>query len=220
MRRYVGSAKRAVSGAVGRLLYGPLTPLYDAFTWAISLGHWRRWQLAALSHVEGPRVLELGSGPGHLLAAMAAMAARGHTCCALDNSTGMLKQARRNVARQGARPGVARGLAQHLPFSSGSFDTVVMCFSGLAWLPQVVGECRRVLGPSGLLVVVDEVFFAKRGPRTAFVKAAMSLFDGEEESTPHDAPLRDAGFDVRVVDEPVDGDVVRVMLGRAVPSSQ
>ncbi len=217
MRHYMRSAKRAVSDAVGRLLFGPLTPLYDGFAWAISLGRWRRWQLAAMSHVEGPRVLELGCGPGHLLAAMAA---RGHACCALDNSIGMLKQARRNVARQGARAGVTRGLAQHLPFSSGSFDTVVLCFTGLAWLPQVLGECRRVLGPSGLLVVVDEVSFARRVPRTAFVRAALSLFDCEEESTPHDAPLRDAGFDVRVVDEPVDGDVVRVMLGRAVPSSQ
>ena len=175
------------------------------------------WQLTALSHVQGPRVLELGCGPGHLVATMAA---RGHSCCALDNSTGMLKQARKNVAKQGAPVGVIRALAHHLPFSSGSYDTVVLCFSGLAWLPQVLGECRRVLGPSGLLLVVDEVSFVRRSARTAFVRAALSLFDCEEDSIPHEMPLRDAGFDVRVVDKPVDGDVVRLLLGRAAPSSQ
>jgi ubiquinone/menaquinone biosynthesis C-methylase UbiE len=205
------SVKRAISTAIVDPLFGPLAPVYDAWTWAISLGSWRKWQLPALPHVEGPRVLELGCGPGHLVSAIAAS---GNTCYGLDNSMGMLKQAAKNAIKKRATVRLVRGCAQSLPFASSTFDTVVLCFSGMAWLPKVLAECRRVLGPSGLLLVVDEVSYPRSGLRTAFIKRALSLFDCEEDdATPHETPLLEAGFDVVVTDEPVGGDVVRLLLG-------
>ena len=203
--------KRVISNAIAALLFGRLTSLYDAWTWVISLGRWRAWQLTAVSHVQGPRILELGCGPGHLVAAIAAT---GSACCALDNSIGMLKQARKNTAREDTTVSLVRGLAQELPFTSGSFDTAILCFSGLAWLPQVLAECRRILSPSGLLLVVDEVSPARGSVRAAFVRRALSLFDCDDGSVRHETPLREAGFDVSVADERVDGDVVRLLLGR------
>ena len=53
------------------LLYHELAFTYDALAWLVSLGQWQAWGRTALDRVRGPRVLEVGHGPGHLLIALA-----------------------------------------------------------------------------------------------------------------------------------------------------
>ena len=53
------------------LLYHELAFTYDAVAWLVSLGQWQAWGRTALDRVRGPRVLEIGHGPGHLLIALA-----------------------------------------------------------------------------------------------------------------------------------------------------
>jgi ubiquinone/menaquinone biosynthesis C-methylase UbiE len=53
------------------LLYHQFAFTYDAVAWFVSLGQWQAWGQAALKRVRGPRVLEIGHGPGHLLIALA-----------------------------------------------------------------------------------------------------------------------------------------------------
>ena len=50
-----------------RLLYNELAWTYDLVSWVVSLGHWRKWQTAVLDYVQGPAVLEIAHGPGHML---------------------------------------------------------------------------------------------------------------------------------------------------------
>jgi SAM-dependent methyltransferase len=218
MKPMLRTLKRRVSDAIARLLFGPLAPCYDGWTWALSLGRWQAWQQAALPHVDGPRVLEIGCGPGHLLAAIAQAGAQ---CWGADGSARMLAVAGRNLRRKGVDARLVRCLAQRLPFAGDSFDTVVLCFSGLAWIPEVLAEARRVMAPTGSLVVVDEVFFPRRTPATRFIRRALSLYDCEEEATPtpHDAPLRGAGLIPRIEEHAVRDAVVRLLVAHRGPAA-
>ncbi len=53
-----------------KLLYHQFAWSYDWVSGAVSLGNWNSWTRAALPYLQGPRVLELGFGPGHLQVAL------------------------------------------------------------------------------------------------------------------------------------------------------
>lgn len=134
-------------------LYTNFAWAYDAVAWAVSRGHWIQWGHAALPWVKGPRVLEIGSGPGHLLVTMAS---EGYAVSGIDLSAQMMRIARRRLGRHGVRAGLVRGRAQALPWPDTHFDSVVMTFpAGFALHPQTLSEVWRVLRPGGCLVVVD-----------------------------------------------------------------
>ena len=90
------SLRRALLLRAFHLLYHQFAWAYDAVSAAVSLGRWCDWGMAALPFLSGPRVLELGHGPGHLLAAMAGGEWR---VTGLDLSPQMGFLARRRLAR-------------------------------------------------------------------------------------------------------------------------
>ena len=47
-------------------LYGRFAWAYDWVSRTFFLGQWRVWQRAAIPHLQGPRVLEVGMGTGDL----------------------------------------------------------------------------------------------------------------------------------------------------------
>src|SRR6266545_6817971 len=49
-----------------RLLYHPFAWSYDLVAATVSLGRWKGWVKTATGLLTGPRVLELGFGPGHM----------------------------------------------------------------------------------------------------------------------------------------------------------
>ena len=162
-------------------------------------------------------MLEVGCGPGHLLADMASSGAQ---CCGADQSRQMLALADRHTRQRGAGAGLVRCLGQRLPFRDDAFDTVVLCFSGLAWLPRVLAEVRRVMTSAGSLVVVDEVFFPRSTLATRFIRVASSLYDCEaQDTTPHDVPLREAGLDPRIAEHSLKDSVVRLLVAEKTPIS-
>ena len=144
-----------------RLLYNELAWLYDPVSWVVSMGRWRAWQRTALDWLPpGGRVLEVGSGPGHLLADLARA---GYQPTGLDLSRSMLRQARRRQARQGLAGSLCRGDASALPFGPDTFDAIVVTFPTpyvyeAAWIRQA----KRVLKDRGRLVVVEMASFRKR----------------------------------------------------------
>jgi ubiquinone/menaquinone biosynthesis C-methylase UbiE len=134
-------------------LYTNFAWAYDAVAWVVSCGQWKQWGRAALSRIRGSRVLEIGSGPGHLLADMAA---EGYTVCAIDLSPQMIRLAQRRLRRRGVQAGLIRGCAQDLPWPDAYFDSVVMTFpAGFVLQPETLREIRRVLCPGGRVVIVD-----------------------------------------------------------------
>jgi ubiquinone/menaquinone biosynthesis C-methylase UbiE len=116
-------------------------------------GQWRTWQRQVLGHIRGNDVLELGCGLGDLQADMLEL---GYACYAVERSPQMVAAARATLKRRGQRNGVLQGSAQQLPFSDGSFDSVVSTFpSEYIYDPDTIAEVERVLRPGGRLIVIE-----------------------------------------------------------------
>ena len=121
---------------------------------------WRRYVRRALrAALDGlparGRVLEVGCGPGFLLGELVGP---GRVVIGLDRAPGMLREAQRHLAPDGAA-GLVLADAHHLPFGSGSLDRVVLTFalSAMTDAAAVMREMARVLRPGAGLVSVDAV---------------------------------------------------------------
>jgi ubiquinone/menaquinone biosynthesis C-methylase UbiE len=106
---------------------------------------------------EDARVLEIGSGAGHLTEQLARRA--GHIA-AIDASQAMVDvtSARLRAEGKGERVQVSRADAHTLPFPPASFDLVV-AVGVIPWLhspSQAVNEMARVLRPGGTLVLTAD----------------------------------------------------------------
>ena len=70
----MGESLNLYSTVINRILKTFFYLLYHRFAWAydfvataVSVGMWNEWVLSIIPYLEGPKVLELGHGPGHLL---------------------------------------------------------------------------------------------------------------------------------------------------------
>jgi ubiquinone/menaquinone biosynthesis C-methylase UbiE len=155
-----------------QLLYNQLAFTYDAVAWLVSFGQWRAWGRTALDRVRGPRVLELGHGPGHLLIALG----RAGRCqpIGVDISPHMIAQAQQRIRR--AALGVSipqvRCRVEALPFRSGTFDSAVSVSvfpTEYIAQPRTLAEAARVTHEQGRLIVVVGAQFGQHPPGTRFV---------------------------------------------------
>lgn len=112
--------------------------------------------LALLAAQPGERVLDIGSGPGFLVASLADAVGPSGTVHGLDRSEAMTTIAREVV---GDRPSVTldEGDASALPYADGAFDAAVstQVYEYVADIPRALAELRRVLRPGGRAVVLD-----------------------------------------------------------------
>lgn len=184
-----------------RLLYHELAWTYDAVSWVVSLGEWRRWQRAALPYVQGPRVLEIGHGPGHMLRAMQM---NGLEVMGLDLSPQMGRLARKRA------PSVplVQGRVQDLPFAGDSFDSVLATFpTEYVVDAQTLSAVARVLGQNGRFLILPEGHLTGSGLLNRFIEWLFQI-TGQRQSidpaqwSPYLAHLRAAGFAVTVTQIP------------------
>ena len=134
-------------------LYDHLAPFYAPAMRLIPV--WLRYAQQALPWLPAAgAILEIGPGPGVLLAQVAQSYP---VSVGLDLSLRMLQRAQRRLRRDGLAVRLVQGNAVHLPFAEGSFDGICLTFTFSA-IPDgcaAMREMRRVLRPAGRLVLID-----------------------------------------------------------------
>jgi len=132
-----------------KLLYHQFAFAYDLVAAAVSFNRWKDWVVEVVPFIEGTRILEIGHGPGHL---QRILLSRNLVAVGIDESSQMGLLGRHNT-RGVAR--LTRGLAQHLPFRSESFDSIVSTFpSEYIFDDRTLAEVKRCLSDGGRFVVL------------------------------------------------------------------
>ncbi len=135
-----------------RQLYTTFSFSYDLVAWTVSLGRWKSWVRSVLPELEGPMVLELGHGPGHL---QIALSEKGIQVVGVDLSQQMNELARKRMQRAAFSAKVVRANAERLPFPSQHFDQVVATFPTEFLLsPGTQSHVVRVLKVGGKFIVL------------------------------------------------------------------
>jgi len=214
-----------------RLLYHQFAFTYDLVAAAVSFNRWKDWVMSVVPFIEGPRVLEIGHGPGHLQRVLRDQNL--HTV-GIDESVQMGRLAKRNLTRVStpkadhksgdelsayAQINLTRGLAQSLPFSNGSFDTLVATFPAeYIFDPGTLTEAGRVLKPDGKFVILPGAVITGRGTRD---RALALLFRFTGQTPPNlseilheksKEPFAKAGFHLDVHEIDVKSSLVFIML--------
>jgi arsenite methyltransferase len=166
----------------------------------------RRTTLHALALRPGERVLDVGSGPGLLVAEMTqAVGPAGHVT-GLDVSDAMLALAQRRCAdlTGTGRASFVKADATALPFADGAFDVAVstQVYEYVADVPTALAELHRVLRPGGRTLILDTdwdsvVWHATDAKQMARLLAAwMERFADPHLPRTLARRLRNAGFQV------------------------
>lgn len=145
-------------GSVQRA-YSRLAPVYEVWARAME-GRPRRRVLELANIRDGESVLEVATGPGTQLVEVARRNPGGRTV-GIELSPGMLKQARRRLARVrerlGPRVELVAGDARSLPFGDASFDLLIneymLDLLSHDDIVRALREFRRVLKPGGRIVL-------------------------------------------------------------------
>ncbi len=174
-------------------LYHRLAWSYDAVAFSVSLGMWQDWVKSVLPHLQGPRILELGHGPGHL---QVRLAQNEFQIFGLDESKQMGQLARQKLKKHGQAVRLSNGYAQSIPFPNDYFDEVVATFpSEYIASPKTVAEIWRVLKPQGQLVILPVAWITAKG---IFHRLAAGLFRITDQAPKWDErfviPFQKAGF--------------------------
>jgi len=136
-------------------LFEPLGPTYDRYARLLSFGQDPRWRRLLVSKVEagpGDRVLDVATGTGAV--ALELIAQKGCTVVGLDQSPGMLAEARR---RAGSAVELLEGNADHLPFADESFDALTFTYL-LRYVDDpgvTLAELARVVRPGGTVAGLE-----------------------------------------------------------------
>jgi ubiquinone/menaquinone biosynthesis C-methylase UbiE len=112
--------------------------------------------LALLAAQPGERVLDVGSGPGFLVASLADAVGPAGAVRGLDPSAPM-NAAARDLIKDRPWAGIDDGDALKLPYPDAAFDAVVstQVYEYVADIPRAFAELRRVLRTGGRAVVLD-----------------------------------------------------------------
>jgi ubiquinone/menaquinone biosynthesis C-methylase UbiE len=180
------------------LLYHQFAWSYDLVAGVVSLGSWQRWVKSALPYLKGPRILEIGYGPGHL---QVVLRENGIFAAGLDASPQMAHQACARLKRAGLKPAITLGYAQNMPFQSALFNQVVATFpSEYIFHPQTLSEIYRVLTQGGILIVIP---FAWPTDNRWYARVMSKLLRVAHESPDWDSkflqPFEEAGFQTRLI---------------------
>jgi arsenite methyltransferase len=166
----------------------------------------RRAVLGALGLRPGERVVDVGAGPGLLVAEMAEQVGPAGHVTGLDIADSMVRIAQRRCAQEPirSRTTIVQGDAIALPFCDEAFDAAVstQVYEYVADIGAALKELHRVLRPGGRALILDTdwdsvVWYAHDRARMRRILAAWN----ERFADPYlprtlTRRLRDVGFEV------------------------
>jgi len=175
------------------LLYHQMAWTYDLVANTVSLGMWGDWVASIIPDLRGPRVLELGHGPGRL---QRKHTQKGILAFGIDESRQMGRMAIARLRKNRLTPHISRCYAQFIPFPDQSFDQIVATFpSEYIFDANTLAEARRVLRPGGEMIILPAAWITGKAWLERF---AAWLFRVTAQSPTWDdrylAPYRRAGF--------------------------
>ena len=149
---------------------------YDLLNHVLSLGadfHWWSRMARASGAAPGRRFLDVAAGTGD---SSLALARRGAEVVSTDFTQAMLRLGPAKFRRRGLDRLVWASVgadAQHLPFRSGCFDGVTICYGirNVEDRPRAYREILRVLKPLGQLTILE---FSR--PRSAWLRALYDTY--------------------------------------------
>jgi len=136
-------------------LFAPLGPTYERCATVLSFGQDPRWRRFLVSRVDArpeSRVLDVATGTG--LVARALVARYGCRVVGVDQSSGMLGEARRCA---NGRIELVEGSAEALPFEDASFDALTFTYL-LRYVEDpaaTLAELARVVRPGGVVAGLE-----------------------------------------------------------------
>ncbi|MBI3738290.1 MAG: methyltransferase domain-containing protein [Chloroflexi bacterium] len=188
---------------------------YDFVSTVVSIGRWQDWIKTTLPLIHGTRILEIGFGPGHL---QRILLDRKLFTVGVDESPQMARLAK---SRLDGSANLTRGLAQSLPFTAQTFETVLSTFPAeYIFDPRTLSDVYRVLHNGGRFIVLP---FAWIVGRKFLDRAAAWLFrvTGETPQNVLDVinqravhPLEQVGFKVEIRQVEVKSSVVLLMIAQ------
>jgi ubiquinone/menaquinone biosynthesis C-methylase UbiE len=179
------------------LLYHRFAWTYDFVAASVSIGMWDEWVYSVLPDLNGPRVLELGFGPGHL---QLALRQRSIQSFGIDQSKEMAAMANQRLRDGGSTSHLVNGIAQDLPFEKRTFHQVVTTFPTEFIIdPLTLKETWRVLKPGGSLLVLPVAWITGKSvlKRTAAWVFRVTGQSPEWDDQFHE-PFNEAGFVTQV----------------------
>lgn len=125
--------------------------LYDVLVQCLPA--WRRSIESVLPFVEGPQILEVSFGTGHLLTRLPA----GVELSGIDLNHELIQVAVKKVRASQMRLNIQQADVYHIPYPNHCFQTVIntMALSGYPDGFAAIRELLRVLAPGGRLLLVD-----------------------------------------------------------------
>lgn len=135
-----------------RLLYHEFAWSYDFVSAFISGGRWNTWTKSILCFLQGPEILEIGFGPGHLLLKLSQL---GYHAFGLDASSQMARRAQKRLIQSKFSPQLVRGSGQSLPFRRNFMNCVVSTFpTAYIFQASTLNDIHCILVPGGRLVIL------------------------------------------------------------------
>jgi demethylmenaquinone methyltransferase/2-methoxy-6-polyprenyl-1,4-benzoquinol methylase len=138
-----------------KALFAPLGPTYERCATVLSFGQDPRWRSFLVSRIDAgreSRVLDVATGTG--LVARALVARYGCTVVGVDQSAGMLAEARR---RANGGTEFVEASADELPFRDGEFDALTFTYllRYVADPAATLRELARVVRPGGTIAGLE-----------------------------------------------------------------
>ncbi len=132
-----------------------LVTVLDAQAALPSIRRIRSWASQALGVGPGERALDIGSGTGSEVVALAAAVGPTGSAVGVDPNPSMVALATERAAGSSAR--FVEGTAYELPFPDGSFDAVrcERVYQHLDHPERATAEIARVLAPGGRAILID-----------------------------------------------------------------